>query len=75
MVRSLERQRQIRNEDLRTKLEYFSEDYDEEREMKPRPEPNWEATLTLRLRSHVVHRQLERVMGFEEALNREGSRS
>ncbi|GJW59382.1 hypothetical protein Tco_0108717 [Tanacetum coccineum] len=34
-----ERRRKIRNEDLRTELEYFSEDYDEEREMEPRPEP------------------------------------
>ncbi|GKB29859.1 hypothetical protein Tco_0869260 [Tanacetum coccineum] len=33
-----DRRRQIRNEDLRTELEYFSEDYDEEREMKLRPE-------------------------------------
>ncbi|GJT60421.1 hypothetical protein Tco_1003954 [Tanacetum coccineum] len=40
----------IRNEDLRTELEYFSEDYDEEREMEPRPEPRREATPTLQLR-------------------------
>nr|GEV58556.1 ribonuclease H-like domain-containing protein [Tanacetum cinerariifolium] len=46
-----ERRRQIRNEDLRTELEYFSKDYDKEREMKPRPEPRREATPTLRLRS------------------------
>ncbi|GJX60549.1 reverse transcriptase domain-containing protein [Tanacetum coccineum] len=45
-----ERRRQIRYEGLRTKLEYFSEDYDEEREMEPRPEPNREATPTLRPR-------------------------
>ncbi|GJS10916.1 hypothetical protein Tco_0367712 [Tanacetum coccineum] len=64
----------IRNEDLRTELEYFSEDYDEEREMEPRPEPNKEAIPTLRLRSPVVRRQRERVVGFEEAPNREGSR-
>ncbi|GKA82052.1 hypothetical protein Tco_0788800 [Tanacetum coccineum] len=43
-----ERRRQIRNDDLRTKLEYFSEDYHEERETEPRPEPNREATPTLR---------------------------
>ncbi|GJX59027.1 hypothetical protein Tco_0290417 [Tanacetum coccineum] len=42
-----EQRRQIRNEDLRTELEYFSEDYDKE--------------------------QRERVVGFKEALNREGS--
>ncbi|GJR56516.1 reverse transcriptase domain-containing protein [Tanacetum coccineum] len=29
--------RQTRNEDLCTELEYYSEEYDEEREMKPRP--------------------------------------
>ncbi|GJR68258.1 hypothetical protein Tco_0014323 [Tanacetum coccineum] len=33
-----DRRRQIRNKDLRTELEYFSEDYDEELEMEPRPE-------------------------------------
>ncbi|GKB83685.1 reverse transcriptase domain-containing protein [Tanacetum coccineum] len=42
--------------------------------MEPRPEPNREATLTLRLRSPVVRRQRERVVRFEEAPNREGSR-
>ncbi|GKG55193.1 hypothetical protein Tco_0563180, partial [Tanacetum coccineum] len=31
-----EQRKQICNKDLRTKLEYFSEEYDEEREMKPR---------------------------------------
>nr|GEU73509.1 hypothetical protein [Tanacetum cinerariifolium] len=68
------RQRQIRNEDLQTKLEYFSEDYDEEREMEPRPKPNREATPTLRPRSPMVRRKRERIMGFKEAPNREGSR-
>ncbi|GKB34165.1 hypothetical protein Tco_0879107 [Tanacetum coccineum] len=68
-----ERRRQIRNEDLRTELEYFSEDYDEEREMELRPEPRREATSTLRLRSPVVRKQRERVMGFEDAPNREGN--
>ncbi|GJR76066.1 hypothetical protein Tco_0088431 [Tanacetum coccineum] len=69
-----ERRRQIRNEDLQTGLEYFSEDYDEEREIELRPEPNREATPPLRLRSHVVRRQREIIIGFEEASNREGSR-
>ncbi|GJX06006.1 reverse transcriptase domain-containing protein [Tanacetum coccineum] len=40
----------IRNEYLQTELEYFSKDYDEVREMEPRPEPHREATLTLRPR-------------------------
>nr|GEW61657.1 hypothetical protein [Tanacetum cinerariifolium] len=69
-----ERRRHIRNEDLRTELEYFSEDYDEEQEIEPRHKPNREVTPTLRLRSLVVHRQRDRVVGFEEAPNREGSR-
>ncbi|GJT51525.1 reverse transcriptase domain-containing protein [Tanacetum coccineum] len=47
---------------------------DEEREMEPRPEPNSEATPTFRPRSPVVRRQRERVVKFEEAPNREGSR-
>nr|GEX79835.1 hypothetical protein [Tanacetum cinerariifolium] len=51
-----------------------SEDYDEEREMEPRPEPNWEATLTFWPRSPVVRRQRERVVGFNKAPNMEGSR-
>ncbi|GJU10416.1 hypothetical protein Tco_1132812 [Tanacetum coccineum] len=46
-----DRRRQIHNNDLRTKLEYFSEDYDEEREMEPRPEPTIAATLPLRVTS------------------------
>ncbi|GJT92750.1 hypothetical protein Tco_1081595 [Tanacetum coccineum] len=69
-----ERRRQIRNDDLRTELEYFSEDYDEEQETEPRPEPNREATPTLRPRSPVVRRQRERVAGFEETPNTERSR-
>ncbi|GJV81093.1 hypothetical protein Tco_1516963 [Tanacetum coccineum] len=69
-----ERRRQIRNDNLRTKLEYFSEDYDEERETEPRPEPNREATPTLRPRSPMVRRQRERVAGFEETPNTERSR-
>ncbi|GKB79853.1 hypothetical protein Tco_0946748 [Tanacetum coccineum] len=32
-----ERRKQIRNADLRTELEYFSEEYDKEREKEPRP--------------------------------------
>ncbi|GKB83245.1 hypothetical protein Tco_0950140 [Tanacetum coccineum] len=49
-------------------------DYDEEREMEPRPEPNREATPPLWLRSHVVRRHRERIVGFKEAPNRVGSR-
>ncbi|GKF11209.1 hypothetical protein Tco_0049135 [Tanacetum coccineum] len=68
-----DRRRQIRNKD--TKLEYFSEDYDEEREMEPRPERIREVTPPLRTRSPRVRRQRERVVGFEEVPNREVSRT
>ncbi|GJW16998.1 reverse transcriptase domain-containing protein [Tanacetum coccineum] len=54
---------QIRNEDLRTELEYFSEDYDEEREIEPRPGPTRETTPSLRPRE-----------GSKVGRNAEGSR-
>ncbi|GKB21648.1 hypothetical protein Tco_0855571 [Tanacetum coccineum] len=63
----------IRSEDLQTELEYFSEDYDEELEMEPRPEQTRDVTPPLRTRSPRVRRQRERVVGFEEAPNRERS--
>ncbi|GJU03166.1 hypothetical protein Tco_1113504 [Tanacetum coccineum] len=50
-------------------------DYDEEREMEPRPRPTRETTLPLWSRSPGVRRQRERVVGFKEASNREGSRA
>ncbi|GJW78850.1 reverse transcriptase domain-containing protein [Tanacetum coccineum] len=43
-----DRCRQMRNNDLQTKLEYFSEDYDEELEMEPRPKLTRAATPPLR---------------------------
>ncbi|GKE13918.1 hypothetical protein Tco_1421495 [Tanacetum coccineum] len=70
-----DRRRQIHNEDLRTELEYFSEDYDKEGEMEPRPERTREVTLPLRTRSSRVCGQRERVVGFEEAPNKKGSRT
>nr|GEV78222.1 reverse transcriptase domain-containing protein [Tanacetum cinerariifolium] len=69
-----ERQRQIHNEYLRIGLEYFSEAYDEEREMEPRLETNKETTPPLRQRSLVVRRQRERIIGFEEAPIKEGNK-
>ncbi|GJX31946.1 hypothetical protein Tco_0241801 [Tanacetum coccineum] len=42
--------------------------------METRPEQNRETTPPLRMRSPRVHRQRERVVGFEEAPNREGGR-
>ncbi|GKC85043.1 hypothetical protein Tco_1140760 [Tanacetum coccineum] len=64
----------MRNNDLRTELEYFSKDYDKEREMEPRPEPVRAATTPLRPASPRVHRRRERVVGFEETQNRVESR-
>ncbi|GJS94021.1 hypothetical protein Tco_0800989 [Tanacetum coccineum] len=69
-----DRRRHIRNEDLQEGLEYFSEDYDEELEMEPRPERTREVTLPLRTRPPRVRRQCKRVVGFEEASSRERSR-
>ncbi|GJR44110.1 hypothetical protein Tco_1312213 [Tanacetum coccineum] len=69
-----DRRRQMRNNDLRTELEYFSEDYDEEREMEPRPEPARAVTPPLRAASPRVRRRRERVVGFEETQNRGESR-
>ncbi|GKG02315.1 hypothetical protein Tco_0307020, partial [Tanacetum coccineum] len=48
--------------------------YDEELDMERRPERTRELTPPLRTRSPRIHRQRERVVGFEEALNRERSR-
>ncbi|GJX60489.1 hypothetical protein Tco_0291879 [Tanacetum coccineum] len=41
----------IRNEELQIELKYFREDYDEEREMEPRPKRTKEVTPPLRTRS------------------------
>ncbi|GJT48347.1 reverse transcriptase domain-containing protein [Tanacetum coccineum] len=60
----------MRNNDLQTELEYFSEDYDEEREMEPRPEPARAVTPPFRAASPRVRRRSKRVVGFEETQNR-----
>ncbi|GKD63079.1 reverse transcriptase domain-containing protein [Tanacetum coccineum] len=69
-----ERRRQRRNEDLRTELEYRSEEYDEEREMEPRPTRVREAIPILQAAPSRIQRQKERVDAIEDAPNREGSR-
>nr|GEV11956.1 hypothetical protein [Tanacetum cinerariifolium] len=69
-----ERRKHIRNEDLRTELEYFSEEYDEEREMESRLERARETTLVHRTRSPRARRQRERVVKCEKGPNREGGR-
>ncbi|GJV28027.1 reverse transcriptase domain-containing protein [Tanacetum coccineum] len=69
-----DRRRQMRNNDLRTKLEYFNKDYDEEQEMEPRPEPTRAATSPLRVESPRVRRRGERIVRFEGAQSRGESR-
>ncbi|GKE53122.1 hypothetical protein Tco_1488278 [Tanacetum coccineum] len=64
----------MHNNNLRNELEYFSKDYDEEKEMEPRPEPARAATPTLRAASPKVRRRRERVVGFKETQNRGESR-
>nr|GEV45257.1 reverse transcriptase domain-containing protein [Tanacetum cinerariifolium] len=73
-LRSLivERRKQIRNEHLRTELEYFNEEYDKEREMEPRPIRARETTHVLCTRSSRARRQRERAVEFENAPSREG---
>ncbi|GJW66516.1 hypothetical protein Tco_0120940 [Tanacetum coccineum] len=57
----IDRRRQIRNSDLRTELEYFNEDYDEEREMEPMSEPMRVVTPLLRRMSPRAHQGREMV--------------
>ncbi|GJU68587.1 hypothetical protein Tco_1254846 [Tanacetum coccineum] len=59
---------------LRTKLEYFNEDYVKELEMEPRLERTREVTPPFRTRSPRVRRKRERVVRFKEDPNRERSR-
>ncbi|GJZ99830.1 hypothetical protein Tco_0672381 [Tanacetum coccineum] len=68
------RRRHARNKDVRTELDYYSEEYNEEREMEPRPVRVREATHVLRTRSPRARRHRGRVVEFEEAPNRDGSR-
>ncbi|GKA30259.1 hypothetical protein Tco_0716564 [Tanacetum coccineum] len=66
--------RQGSHEDLLNKLEYFSEEYDEVREIEPRPIRVLEATPIPQAASSRVQRQKESVVEFEDAPNKEGSR-
>nr|GEW98288.1 hypothetical protein [Tanacetum cinerariifolium] len=56
-------------------IEANYEDYEEKREMEPRSGPTRETTPPIQPRSPKVRRQRERVVGFEKAPNREGSRA
>nr|GEZ27408.1 hypothetical protein [Tanacetum cinerariifolium] len=66
--------RQVHNEDLRAKLDYYSEKYYKEMEMEPRLICVREATLVLRRGSPRVRRHKGRVVEFKEAPNRDESR-
>ncbi|GJV12294.1 hypothetical protein Tco_1353835 [Tanacetum coccineum] len=65
----------MRNEDLYAGLEYFSEEYDEEREMEPRPTRVREAIPIPQAASSWVRRQREKVIEIEDAPNKEGSKA
>nr|GEZ10330.1 integrase, catalytic region, zinc finger, CCHC-type, peptidase aspartic, catalytic [Tanacetum cinerariifolium] len=62
---------QKHNEDLRTKLEYFSEEYDEEIEMEPRPIRNRKTTSVLRMRSPRARRHRKSMVDFKDIPNRD----
>ncbi|GJX03851.1 hypothetical protein Tco_0189767 [Tanacetum coccineum] len=64
----------MHNEDLHTELEYYSEEYVEEREMELRPARVGKTTHVFQTRSPRAQRQRGRVLEFEDALNRDGSR-
>ncbi|GJW31262.1 reverse transcriptase domain-containing protein [Tanacetum coccineum] len=66
--------KQIRNEGLCTAQDYYSEEYEEEREMEPRPTQVGETNPALRTRSPRARRQRGRVVEFEDAPDRDGSR-
>ncbi|GJY04733.1 hypothetical protein Tco_0370673 [Tanacetum coccineum] len=68
------RKRHARNKDVRTELDYYSDEYDEESEMEPRTVRVREATHVLQTRSPRARRHRGRVIEFEEAPNRDGSR-
>ncbi|GKD01728.1 hypothetical protein Tco_1172002 [Tanacetum coccineum] len=69
-----DRRRQVHNEDLRTKLDYYSGEYDEEREMELRPVCARETTYVLQTRSPRAQIHMGRVVEFEDAPNMNGSR-
>nr|GEV78608.1 hypothetical protein [Tanacetum cinerariifolium] len=64
-----DRRRKVRNEDLHTELDNYSEEYDKEREMEPRPARMRETTHVLRTGSLRVRRHRGKVIEFKEAPN------
>nr|GEW95753.1 hypothetical protein [Tanacetum cinerariifolium] len=66
----MDQRRQMCNNNFQMKLEYFSKDYNEEREMEPRPEPARAVSPPLREASPRVHRRRERLFRFEETQNK-----
>ncbi|GJS42319.1 hypothetical protein Tco_0567362 [Tanacetum coccineum] len=66
----------LKSWDAPTITEYFSEDYDEEREMEPIPEPTRAATSPLRIASPRNRRWMKRKVGIsEEAPRGDGGQS
>ncbi|GJZ13067.1 hypothetical protein Tco_0548297 [Tanacetum coccineum] len=69
-----DRRRQVHNEDLRTKLDYYGEEYDEEREMELRPVCARETTYVLQTGSLRAQIHRGRVVEFKDAPNMNGRR-
>nr|GEY67601.1 hypothetical protein [Tanacetum cinerariifolium] len=63
----------MRNEDLRTELDYYCDEYDEESAMEIRLAHVMETNLVLRTGSSRAQRQRVRVVDFKDAPNRDGS--
>ncbi|GJY67859.1 hypothetical protein Tco_0470841 [Tanacetum coccineum] len=62
-----ERRKQIRNEDICTEQDYYNEEYNEEREMEPRPARAKETTLVLRTgspRRRPSERRVEEIKNY-----------
>ncbi|GKB38004.1 hypothetical protein Tco_0882946 [Tanacetum coccineum] len=62
-----EHRKQIRNEDICTEQDYYNEEYDEEREMEPRPARAKETTLVLRTgspRRRPSERRVEEIKNY-----------
>ncbi|GKB85302.1 hypothetical protein Tco_0957574 [Tanacetum coccineum] len=71
---NIDHKRHVRNEDLRREFDYYSEECDKEIKMEPLSACVREATPILRTGSSRIRIHRGRVIEFEEALNRDGSK-
>nr|GEV18677.1 hypothetical protein [Tanacetum cinerariifolium] len=65
--------RQTQDEGLQRELEYSSDDYDEEIEVKPRPPTHGQAHAALRIGSPVIRETSERTVRFEGISERDSN--